>query len=99
MTMMVDEERISTSYVLLRAKLNQHTCDVNLEKTTRSFSLPSLSSQSQASVRLGDGSVLQDVNLEVAMPLSSPVSSPSSMPSRAYNREEISFTLLYPATK
>ena len=69
---------------------------VNLERATRSFSLPSLSSQPQASVPLGDGfqqSVLQDVNLEEATPLFSPVSSPST-PSRTYNRDEISLTQL-----
>ena len=74
----------------------QPTYDVNPERATRSFSLPSLPSQSQASIELGDGfqsnvrtqPVLQDVNLGVATPLYSPASSPST-PSRTYNREEI----------
>jgi len=64
-------------------------------KLRLAFSLPSLSSQSQASVREGFQSdvgtqPIQDVNLEVATPLSSPVSSPSTL-SRTYNREEIQF--------
>ena len=74
----------------------QPTYDVNPERATRSFSLPSLPSQSQASIQLGDGfqsnvrtqPVLQDVNLGVATPLCSPASSPSTPP-RTYNREEI----------
>ncbi|KIJ91560.1 hypothetical protein K443DRAFT_478184 [Laccaria amethystina LaAM-08-1] len=65
----------------LAKRKTQLTYNVDLERpTTRSFSLPSLSSQSQASVRDDFQSdvrtqSVQDVNLEVAMPLSSPVSS------------------------
>jgi signal recognition particle GTPase len=72
----------------------QPTYDVNHERATRSFSLPSLPSQSsQASGREGFQSdvrtqPVKDVNLEVATPLSSAVSSPSTL-SRTYNREEI----------